>query len=102
MPSEARRAAIETAARGARRRGNALVAAERYAEHEICHGRRGSIQSALTQLLLGKNLTGVASVKARERSERDGISQNEAAKLDRIEQAKASGELAYSKKGRFL
>ena len=77
------------AAYSAGKHWNALVATERYAEHEIEHGRRGSIGSALTGLLLEKKLTGVAALKARERSERDGIPQLKAAQLNRIEQAKA-------------
>jgi transposase len=82
--------------------GNALVASLRYAEHEIKHGRRGSVQSALTDLLLDKKLTGVAAIKARERAEKDAISQEEAARRNRIDQAKASAHLKYTKSGRFL
>jgi transposase len=101
-PSQVQREAIYAAARIARRYWNALVACERYALHEIEHGRRGSIASKLTELLLAKNLTGVAVVKARPRAETDGISLERAAKLNRIDQAQESAKCIYTKKGFFL
>jgi hypothetical protein len=94
-PSRVQRDAIYTAARTARRYWNALVASQRYAEHEIEHGRRGSIASALTKLLLAKNLTGVAVVKARTRTETDDISLERAAELNRIEQARESAKCVH-------
>ena len=66
-PSKVQCEAIFAAASTARRYWNALVACQRYAEHEIERGRRGSIASELTELLLAKNLTGVAVIKARAR-----------------------------------
>jgi hypothetical protein len=59
-PSKVQREAILAAARVARRYWNALLACQRYALHEIAHGRRGPIASGLTELLLAKNLTGAA------------------------------------------
>jgi hypothetical protein len=50
-------------------------------------------------LLLAKNLTGVAVVKARVRAETDGVSLDEAAKLNRIDQARESAKCVYTKKG---
>jgi hypothetical protein len=94
--------AIFAAARTARRYWNALVACQRYAEHEIEHGRRGSIASELTELLLAKNLTGVAVIKARARAETNGISVERAAQLNRIDQARESSKCVYTKKGYFL
>lgn len=78
------------------------MAAERYAEHEIEHGRRGTIQSALTALLVSKNLTGVASVRARSRAATDDVSLKEAARRNRVDQAAKIAECVYSKDGRLL
>jgi transposase len=102
VPSAVQRVAIDSAARDARRFWNALVAAERYAEHEIEHGRRGSIQQKLTKILLGKKLTGVAAVKARERAQLDNVALDEAARRNRVDQAAKIAECVYAKDGRLL
>jgi transposase len=101
-PSKVQRDAIYAAARTARRYWNALVACQRHAEHEIEHGRRGSIASKLTELLLAKNLTGVAVVKARTTAETDDITLEEAAALNRIEAAQETAKCIRTKKGFFM
>jgi transposase len=101
-PSKVQREAIYAAARIARRYWNALVATQRYALEEIEHGHRGSIASKLTELLVAKNLTGVAVVKARERAETDGVSLEQAATLNRIDQSREAAKCVYTKKGFFL
>jgi hypothetical protein len=101
-PSQGQRDAILAAAKSARRHWNSLVACQRYAEREIDHGRRGSIQSKLTDLLLAKNATGMAMPKARERAAKDSISLEEALALNRIDQARQSSKLIHTKDGRFL
>ena len=60
-PSQLQREAILAAARVARRYWNSLVACQRYALHEIEHGRRGSIAFDLTELLLAEALNGKAA-----------------------------------------
>jgi len=100
--SRVQREAIYAAARTARRYWNALVACQRYALQEIEHGRRGWIASELTDLLVSKNLTGVAVVKARFRAETENISLEQAAQLNRIEQASEASKCIYTKKGYFL
>lgn len=101
-PSAVQREAIFAAARVARRYWNSLVACQRHALHEIEHGRRGSVASALTELLLVKKLTGGAVVKARPRAETDGISLEQAAHLNRIDQSREASKCEYTKKGFFL
>jgi hypothetical protein len=102
MPSPVQRQAIAKATGIARRYWNSLAALERYAEHEIEHGRRGTIATKLVNILLAKKLTGVAASKARERAKNDHVPLEEAARLNRIEQAKASAKLIYAKKNGCL
>jgi hypothetical protein len=102
-PEPAQRDAILAAATTARRHWNALVACQRYAENEIRHGRHGSIKSRLTELMIAKNAaTGKAIPKAQKRADKDGVTVEEALRLNRIDQARDAAKFIRSKDGRFL
>jgi hypothetical protein len=102
VPEPVQRVAIEKAALAGRRYWNALVAAQRYAEAEIRFGRRGTVQAALRELLLGKRLTGVAAAQARKRAVAEGITLEQAARCNRTRQAEVAGAFIRTKEGRRL
>jgi putative transposase len=91
--------AIDQAASAARRYWNNLVATQRWAEHEIRHGRRGSVVNAYRDTLLGKKLTGCAcGADARERAAEKGIPLNQAVRELRAEAAQKQGEMSLRAK----